>query len=99
MDLLNPGGPQKLAVFYQATEAGAVELFFADPAKHPVTGESKCCYFIRTCASDYKIKTDVLNDGNLTAGVLADRAWDDLHRSIMSVYLPLLQTRTEALLY
>jgi dynein heavy chain len=94
MDLLNPGGPQKLAVFYQATDAGAVELFFADPAKHPVTGDSRCCYFIRTCASDNKIKTDVLNDGNLTAGVLADRAWEDLHRSLMGMYLPLLQTRT-----
>ena len=27
-------------------------------------------------------------------GALADRAWEDLHRSLTSMYLPLLHTRT-----
>ena len=69
LELLESGGPQRLAVFYQPnSEGGPVELFFGDPQTFAVKGDTRCCYFLRNCDSSTVIDKEVLNDTNLTAG-------------------------------
>jgi len=94
LELLESGGPQRLAVFYQPnSEGGPVELFFGDPQTFAVKGDTRCCYFLRNCDSSTVIDKEVLNDTNLTAGILANRAWEELHRTLTNMFLPVLQTR------
>ena len=95
LELLNPSGLQRIVVFYQArTTGGPIELFFGDPQEYAVQSGTKCCYFLRNCDATVTIDPDVENDTSLTAGVLADRAWEELHRSLTAMFLPVLQTRT-----
>jgi hypothetical protein len=95
MELLLPNGNQRLVVFYQSSSPGGpVELFFGDPQTYAVNNNTKCCYFLRNCDATITIKSEVANDTLLTAGVLADRAWEGLHRSLTAMFLPVLQTRT-----
>ena len=95
LELLQPGGPQRLVVFYQAASSGGpIKLFFGDPQVYAVKTKTKCCYFLRNCDPSFNIAVDIDNDSSLTAGVLADRAWEELHRSLTSMFLPVLQTRT-----
>ena len=95
LELLNPSGLQRIVVFYQArTTGGPIELFFGDPQEYAVQSGTKCCYFLRNCDATVTIDPDVENDTSLTAGVLVDRAWEELHRSLTAMFLPVLQTRT-----
>ena len=83
LELLSPGGPQRLAVFYQSNSVGGpVELFFGDPQTFAVQSDTKCCYFLRNCDASTVVDPEVLNNNDLTAGILADRAWEELHRSL-----------------
>ena len=96
LELLNPGGPQRLAVFYQSNSVGGpIELFFGDPQQFAVQSNTKCCYFLRNCEPTASIDPLVFNNTDLTAGTLADRAWEELHRTLTLMFLPVLQTRKE----